>query len=1055
MKSKHLQEWLASGVDPELINRCVKSLSGSSAYDYLIYSDRIERINSGRLTSYWLRKYQHLDHGGWWCNGVEPLTDEQMEWGCFKPDTPKLKVNGKPQKYEHPPKTEARAHFLPATLTIWQRVAILNDVAMPEDIIFDADGQPLGFWRWVIDNQIAIIITEGVKKAAILLTMGFAAVSIPGVWMGRKKVNGQDELIPDLIPFVKKPRIVYFSFDKDKKPETVKSVGAAIARTGELFIKAGCPVRIITWDTPEKGVDDLVVAHGVEVFKNCYNTALPLKQWQWVKRKQLNTIREADVIIDTPQLTKIGLKLPEKGLIVLESPKGTEKTKLIAEVVRDDEYLLSVSHLIFLSRTSSERLGYTYRTDADRGAGYYIDKNGRPTWRLGTCIHSLLAFNPEQFKEGTVVIDEIDQVLVSLLMSNPCNDDGKRPALLARLDWFLKTANRVIVASADVDQAIVEYLAKLRGGKPYIVRNTYKEPGYHCTLLKGDGDANILGQVVTLVDQGKKLFIATDSKKRSELQRQLVSAGIPEDQISLVNSDTSGQEEQRELIKNVNEKIVDYLVVIGSPSLATGLSVEVDHFDYVIGIFYGVLKDSDISQALKRVRANIPRIVWVADRGKEFNKVSSSDNAYSVKKALKTRWETEVALIRTSLNPDLIPVVDAPALTWDECPHKTLWAHLVAETNFSMWNLYDNVAARLKYEGNTVEEVRTGEPCSDWLKHIKERRERIDQDHYKAVANSPLLDKTAIEQIKAKDSVSSEEKLAIEKSAIADFIATDEVSPQLVEEFPELVRGIPRLEDLQHNIAIERDEKTIKKQAKWGYGLHVPDMPTRERERFIREKLGLMPLLEQLLQGKVFANEDLEQLGEMVRTHYKQVNEVLKLGVAPNSKKWSNIRIFNKLVRQLAIPAKYERSGKENKGTTQLDDEKWGLVAPIIERREARRQQQLKEQVPIVDEGQFKTGDIGRYIYKQSPMSPNPMSPQPIPTPEVEETYTEDEQLEVEDCLSILNPVDNEELLHDREFHLSMMAALKGLSQRIRCAVWSRLPNWRRLQLKQWQNGYA
>jgi hypothetical protein len=83
------------------------------------------------------------------------------------------------------------------------------------------------------------------------------------------------------------------------------------------------------------------------------------------------------------------------------------------------------------------------------------------------------------------------------------------------------------------------------------------------------------------------------------------------------------------------------------------------------------------------------------------------------------------------------------------------------------------------------------------------------------------------------------------------------------------------------------------------------------------------------------------------------------------------------------------------------------------------------------------------------------MSPQPIPTPEVEETYTEDEQLEVEDCLSIIHPVGNEELLHDREFHLSMMAALKGLSQRIKCAVWSRLPNWRRLQLKQWQSGYA
>ena len=102
---KHYQEWRESAVDDDIIRLNVRSLSDSTAYDYLCYSDKLPRRNDGRLSAGTLKTYRHIEQGGWWCSGVDvlsPTTDESL-WGCFKPNTPRLNLGkGKPIKYEHP-----------------------------------------------------------------------------------------------------------------------------------------------------------------------------------------------------------------------------------------------------------------------------------------------------------------------------------------------------------------------------------------------------------------------------------------------------------------------------------------------------------------------------------------------------------------------------------------------------------------------------------------------------------------------------------------------------------------------------------------------------------------------------------------------------------------------------------------------------------------------------------------------------------------------------------------------------------------------------------------
>ena len=56
--------------------------------------------------------------------------------------------------------------------------------------------------------EIPIILTEGEKKAACLLSLGFVAIALPGIWMGRVKDSekNMDYLHPDLMPMVSKGR---------------------------------------------------------------------------------------------------------------------------------------------------------------------------------------------------------------------------------------------------------------------------------------------------------------------------------------------------------------------------------------------------------------------------------------------------------------------------------------------------------------------------------------------------------------------------------------------------------------------------------------------------------------------------------------------------------------------------------------------------------------------------------------------------------------------------------------------------------------------------------
>ncbi len=281
-----------SGIHPDLIELNFFHLEGQDALDRLFISERLKRTNSGAVSYSILKRYRHVELGGWWVSGVDVLNTYSDDlWGQFKPLQPRLSADkGKIIKYEAPPKHPTGIIALRVSRLLWQAIARLNKIKLflsPLALRLRDRNNPIAFWEWVVNNpEVPLIVTEGAKKAAALISAGYVAIALPGIFNGYRQPKdefgrntGLAKLIPQLQVFATPGRKVYFAFDKDSKASTIANVNKAIAKTGKLFTKAGVDVKVIRWQESAKGVDDLIVGYGAEAFHQAYDKALSIETW--------------------------------------------------------------------------------------------------------------------------------------------------------------------------------------------------------------------------------------------------------------------------------------------------------------------------------------------------------------------------------------------------------------------------------------------------------------------------------------------------------------------------------------------------------------------------------------------------------------------------------------------------------------------------------------------------------------------------------------------------------------------------------------------------------
>lgn len=205
-------------------------------------------------------------------------------------------------------------------------------------------------------------------------------------------------------------------------------------------------------------------------------------------------------------------------------------------------------------------------------------------------------------------VDEISQVLRFLSAKDQCRTShATNEGVYDRLREMVAQAKCVIVADAGCDARTLEFLESCRPGEQFrIIEMRQRRDGIEATYhTGGNAPAAVVGDCLTELAGGGRVWIATESSRRAKsLGAFFEKQGY---RALAINANNKGNREQAAFLANPESESRKYDVVIASPVIGSGLSIE--HRDvgewFTLGAFIGGghrLTPADAAQALRRVR---------------------------------------------------------------------------------------------------------------------------------------------------------------------------------------------------------------------------------------------------------------------------------------------------------------------------------------------------------------------------------------------------------------------------------------------------------------------
>ena len=485
-----------------------------------------------------------------------------------------------------------------------------------------------------------------------------------------------------------------------------------------------------------------------------------------------------------------------------------------------------LTHRIQLGEALCQRVGLPYLTEI-KTVEYGT------VFGYGLCIDSLhpnsgARFNADNWSDGVIIIDEAEQVIWHMLNSATCASE--RVEILAQFKTLIQNNlsgdGKVYLADADLSDVAIDYIRSLAGFhvEPFIVVNDWQPPiEQRWTVYNYDekNPASLVRDLVNHIEAGGKPFISCSAQKiQSKWGTQNLESYLqlefPDKKILRIDSETVADPSHPAYgcIAHLNEILPQYDLALASPSIETGVSIEcertnnyysqvpiafqlllrgiktnlgqvttVPHFDSVWAIAQGVQAADSIRQVLARVRANIPRYLWAAQRG--FYKCMVGNGA-TVKKALIASTKN-----KARSNIRLLQAADASLSELDldtnfQPESLNTWARRGCYINLTMQNYRNSIVEGLIAEGHFV--IAPPEPKAENLNpttEVEKELKQVAQTKYQAecsqVADAPIPTDSEYQKLKDKRAKTKEERWSERKGNLVKRYGSDiAITPELV-----------------------------------------------------------------------------------------------------------------------------------------------------------------------------------------------------------------------------------------------------------------------------------
>lgn len=396
------------------------------------------------------------------------------------------------------------------------------------------------------------------------------------------------------------------------------------------------------------------------------------------------------------------------GLTLIRSAKGSGKTESLTEIIKglvlnknfrtledfenqdfndpprsfNTQYkVLLIGHRQALIRQLCSRLGLNCYLDDDKNE---FQENRNRKRRYGVCLDSI--WKIKDVKYDLVIIDECEQVLSHLLSDTMSN----REYNYSLLRDVISASNNVVALDADLGWTSYLTFSEMRNirnpidsknNRLWLILNEYVEKNQTIEIYSSKKD--LIGRLVEDVSLGKKLFVASNSKRLIESLHSVIENDFGTGVSMVVTSSNSRSQEVQELIKDFKSVYEQCDVFLCSPSLGTGIDISFTDEEQVVDCCYGFFESLinthlDIDQQIRRVRHPKQVRVWISPR--KFN------------------FETELGVIKHQLLADRFIAntfvgfdpISRQELYNEDDQFLTLVTHIVTEQRRSQNNLKKN-----------------------------------------------------------------------------------------------------------------------------------------------------------------------------------------------------------------------------------------------------------------------------------------------------------------------------------------------------------------------------
>lgn len=299
------------------------------------------------------------------------------------------------------------------------------------------------------------------------------------------------------------------------------------------------------------------------------------------------------------------------------APMGSGKTKDVIKPFCDssEKPFCAIAHRRSLIADLAKRLNISSYEDS--GANYQ-DK-------LAICLPSIDSANMANFisRASNVAIDEISQN-IRFTKSKECKVRGRTEEhVFYGLKKLVNEAETVIAADASIDQTTIDFFEQARPDERFTIVELLPDNKRKRKCFLYQERADLLTKIDIELKNGGNVWLSVESAERAEVLKQIFEKNY---ETLAITSKNSKQAEIRDFLDHIEERSREYRLIIASPAISSGVSVEhrdKPHFTIIAGMASGhKICFSDFAQMLARVRYVDHYHVFLQPNNKRYEHVN-------------------------------------------------------------------------------------------------------------------------------------------------------------------------------------------------------------------------------------------------------------------------------------------------------------------------------------------------------------------------------------------------------------------------------------------------